>query len=172
MFCCWIPLTQLLLRFMMNLDCWVLVFVMEKPNGEAHSKYLGNLSLPKNIGNGLRRYWVGMDHFLKDVSFIKLFLHLYSNIIIMPLWLGPFMNVGILPLTPCILPLDRFPSPFGTCIILLDYPSLDLFMMRWYRARKSYLIMQQIPHSHQVVKIYSLHIIEFALRRKGSLQSS
>ena len=52
---------------------------------EAHSKYLGNLSLPKDIGNGLRRYWVGMDHFLKDVSFMKLFLHPYSAMIVMPL---------------------------------------------------------------------------------------
>ena len=78
-------LTQLLLKFMMTLDCWVLVFVMEKPNGEAHLKYLGNISLPKDIGNGLRRYWVDMDHFLKDVSFIKLFLHHYSAMIVMPL---------------------------------------------------------------------------------------
>ena len=31
-------------------------------------------------------------------------------------------------------------------------------------SRKSYLMMQQSPHSHQVVKTYSLHIIEFALR--------
>ena len=36
---------------------------------------------------------------------------------------------------------ERFPSLFGTCILLLDYPSLDLFMMRWYRALKSYLMM-------------------------------
>ena len=69
----------------MNLDCWVLVFVTEKPNEEAHSKYLGNLSLSKDIGNGLRRYWVGMDHSLKDVSFMKLFLHPYSSMIVMPL---------------------------------------------------------------------------------------
>ena len=69
----------------MNLDCWVLVFVTEKPNGKAYSKYLGNLSLPKDIGNGLRRYWVDVDHFLKDVSFMKLFLHPYSTMIIMPL---------------------------------------------------------------------------------------
>ena len=61
------------------------VFVTEKPNGEAHSKYLGNLSLSKDIGNGLRRYWVGMDHSLKDVSFMKLFLHPYSGMIVMPL---------------------------------------------------------------------------------------
>ena len=39
-------------------------------------------------------------------------------------------------------------------------------MMRWYQVRKSYLMMQQSPHSHQVVETYSLHIIEFALRRK------
>ena len=70
---------------MMNLDCWVLVFVMEKSYKEAHSKYLGNLSLPKDVGNGLRRYWVGMDHFLKDVSFMKLFFHPYSAMIVMPL---------------------------------------------------------------------------------------
>ena len=70
---------------MMNLDCWVLVFVMEKLDREAHSKYLGNLSLPKDIGNGLRKYWVDIDHFLKDVSFVKLFLHPYSAMIIMPL---------------------------------------------------------------------------------------
>ena len=63
----------------------VLVFVKEKTNGEAHSKYLGNLSLSKDIGNGLRRYWVGMDHFLKDVSFMKLFLYPYSSMILMPL---------------------------------------------------------------------------------------
>nr|CAN78421.1 hypothetical protein VITISV_037778 [Vitis vinifera] len=79
----------------------------------------------------------------------------------------PFANVGVLPLTPCILPLERFPSPFRTCIILLDYPSLDLFKMRWYQARKSYLMMQQSPHSHQVVEIYSLHIIEFCCETKG-----
>ena len=48
-------------------------------------KVLGNLSLHKDIGNGLRRYWVGMDHFLKDVSFINLFLHIYSAMIVMPL---------------------------------------------------------------------------------------
>ena len=69
----------------MNLDCWALVFMTEKPNGEAHSKYLGNLSLPKDIGNRLRRYWVDVDHFLKDVSFMKLFLHPYSAMIVMPL---------------------------------------------------------------------------------------
>ena len=69
----------------MNLDCWVLVFMTKKPNGEAYSKYLGNLSLPKDIRNGLRRYWVDVDHFLKDVSFMKLFLHPYSAMIIMPL---------------------------------------------------------------------------------------
>ena len=83
----------------------------------------------------------------------------------MPLWLGPFANVSALPLTPCILQLEKFPSPFKTCIILLDYPSLDPFMMRWYWAWKIYLMMQQSPYSHQVVKNYSLHIIEFALRR-------
>ena len=71
------------MKFMMTLDCWVLVFVMEKPNEEAHSKYLGNLSLPKDIRNGLKRYWVSMDHFLKDVSFMKLFLHPYSTMIVM-----------------------------------------------------------------------------------------
>ena len=70
---------------MMNLDCWVLVFVMEKLDREANSKYLGNLSLPKDIGNGLRKYWVNIDHFLKDVSFMKLFLHPYSAMIVMPL---------------------------------------------------------------------------------------
>ena len=58
---------------------------MEKSYREAHSKYLGNLSLSKDVGNGLRRYWVGMDHFLKDVSFMKLFLHPYSAMIVMPL---------------------------------------------------------------------------------------
>ena len=145
---------------------------MEKPNGEAHSKYLGNPSSSKDIGNGLRRYWVDINHFLKDVSFMKLFLHPYSAMIIMSLWLGPFANVGVLPLTPCILLLERFSSPFRTCNILLEYLSLNLFMMRWYRAWKSYLKMQQSPHSHQVVKTYSLHIIEFALRWKGSLQLS
>ena len=51
------------------------MFVTDKPNGKAHSKYLGKFSLPKDIGNGLRRYWIGMDHFLKDVSFMKLVLH-------------------------------------------------------------------------------------------------
>ena len=61
------------------------MFVMEKPNGEAHSKYSGNLSLLKDIRNGLRRYWVGMYHFLKDVSFMKLFLHSYLAMIVMPL---------------------------------------------------------------------------------------
>ena len=61
------------------------MFVMDKPNGKAHSKYLGKFSLPKDIGNGLRRYWIGMDHFLKDVSFMKLFLHPYSAMIVMPL---------------------------------------------------------------------------------------
>ena len=70
---------------MMNLDCWVLVFVTKNPNEEAHSKYLGIFYLPKDIGNGLRRYWVGIDHFLKDVSFINLFLHIYSAMIVMPL---------------------------------------------------------------------------------------
>ena len=80
-----------------------------------------------------------------------------------------FANIGVLSLTPFILTLKRFPFPFGTCIILLDYLLLNLFMMRWYRARKSYLIMQQSPHSHQVVETYSLHIIKFSLRRKGSL---
>ena len=70
---------------MMNLDCWVIVFVMENPNREAHSKYLGNLSLPKDIGNGLRRYWVGIDHSLKNVNLMKLFLHPYSAMIIMHL---------------------------------------------------------------------------------------
>ena len=69
----------------MNLDCWVLVFVAEKPNEEAHTKYLGIFYLSKDIGNGLRRYWVGIDHFLKDVSFMKLFSHPYSAMIIMPL---------------------------------------------------------------------------------------
>ena len=63
---------------MMNLDCWVLVFMTEKLNKEAHSKYLGNLSLPKDIGNGLRRYWVGMDHSLKDVSFKSIFASLFN----------------------------------------------------------------------------------------------
>ena len=52
---------------------------------ETHSKYLGNLSLLKDIGNGLRRYWVDMDHFLKDVSFMKLFLHSHSDMIVMPM---------------------------------------------------------------------------------------
>ena len=70
---------------MMNLDCWVLVFVMEKLDREANSKYLGTLSLPKDIGNGLRWYWVSMDHFLKDVSFMKLSLHPYSAMTVMPL---------------------------------------------------------------------------------------
>ena len=44
-------LTQLLLKSMMNLDWWALVFVTEKPNGEAPLRYLGNLSLSKDIGN-------------------------------------------------------------------------------------------------------------------------
>ena len=57
----------------------------EEANGEAHSNYLGNPSLLKDIGNGLRRYWVGMDHSLKDVSFMKLFSHPYSGMIVMPL---------------------------------------------------------------------------------------
>ena len=70
---------------MMNLDCWVLMFVTEKPNGEVHSKYLGNLSLSKDIRNGKRRYLADMDHFLKDVSFMKLFLHPYSDMIVMPM---------------------------------------------------------------------------------------
>ena len=70
---------------MMNLDCWVLVLVTEKPNGKAHSKNLGNPSLPKDIANELMRYWVDMDHFLKHVSFMKLFLHPYSAMIGMPL---------------------------------------------------------------------------------------
>ena len=97
-----------------------------------------------------------MDHFLNDASFMKLFLHPYSAMIITPLWLRPFANVSILLLTPCILSLERFPSLFGSCIILLDYLSLDLFMMRYYRARKSYLMMQRSPHSHQVFETYSL----------------
>ena len=64
----------------MNLDYWVLVFVMEKPNGEAHSKYLGNLSLPKDIRNGLRRYWVNMVHFLKNVKLYEaIFASLFSH---------------------------------------------------------------------------------------------
>ena len=77
MFCCWIPLTQLLTKFMMTLDCWILVFVMEKPMRKLIQSTWG-FSLPKDIGNGLRRYWAGMDHFLKDVSFMKLFLHPYQ----------------------------------------------------------------------------------------------
>ena len=93
MFCYWIPFTQLLLKFMINLDCWVLMFVMEKPKREVHSKYLGNLSLPKDIGNRLRRYWVDVDHFLKDVSFMKLFLHPCSAMIVISLWLGPLRTL-------------------------------------------------------------------------------
>ena len=105
-----------------------------------------------------------MDHFLKDASFMKLFLHSYSAMIAMPLWLGSFANVGVLSLTPWILSFERFPSLFRTCIVLLDYLSLDLFMIRCYRVWKSYLMMQRSPHSHQVVETYFLHIIEFALR--------
>ena len=41
-------------------------------------KVLGESFFIEGIGNGLRRYWVGMDHFLKDVSFMKLFLHPYQ----------------------------------------------------------------------------------------------
>ena len=51
-------------------------------------------------------------------------------------------------------------------------PIIRSFYDEMVRAWKSYLMMQQSPHSHQVVEIYSLHIIEFALIRKGSLQSS
>ena len=48
-------------------------------------KVLGNPSSLKDIGNGKKRYWVSMDHFLKDVSFMKLFLHPYSAMIVISL---------------------------------------------------------------------------------------
>ena len=95
---------------------------------------------------------------------MKLFLHPYSAMIVMPLLLEPFANVGVITLTPCILPLESFSSLFGTCIVLLDYSSLDIFMMTWYRARNSYLMMQQSPHSHQVVETFLKHIFKLALR--------
>ena len=167
MFCCWIPLTTEVH------DEFGLLGVRDKKAKWGRSfKVLGESFFTEEYWKWVEEVLGRHGPFLKEC---KLYEVIFASIFIydlMPLWLELFANIGVLPLTPWILPLERFLSLFGTCIVLLDYPSLDLFMMRWYWAQKSYLMMQQSPHSHQVVKTYSLHIIEFVLRGRGSLQLS
>lgn len=97
-------------------------------NGEVLLRYLGNFSLLKDIRNWWRMCWVDIEGFLRYASFVKLFLHPCLATIIMLLLLKPFVNVGVLPLTPYRLPLERFPSPFGPDLYrIVGLPIIEYF---------------------------------------------
>ena len=66
---------------------------------------------------------------LYEAIFVSLFSYDHHASVI-----RAFGNIGVLPLILCILLLERFLSPFETCITSLGYLSLDLFMMRWYQV--------------------------------------
>ena len=85
-----------------------------------------------------------------------------------------FENVGVLPLTPCILPLERFPYLFGTCIVLLDYLSLDFFydeMVSSTEELSNDATKSSLPPSCRNLFL-AYHRIWSETKGKGSLQSS
>ena len=83
-----------------------------------------------------------MIHFLIDANFMMLFSHRNSAAITMLLLSKPLVSVSVMPLTPNIILLEKFPFPIKTYTASLGYPLLKPFTIRWYQVQKSYLVIQ------------------------------